>query len=77
MYESKESSQLGGAMWYSVRMKFLHIFSRSAASGQFTQPADKSVVKNVAREALRKYEKTFVDLARYDRGEKPSVSVSR
>lgn len=28
-----------------------------------------AVVKKVAADALKKYEKTFVDLARYDRGE--------
>ena len=31
----------------------------------------------VARAALNKYEKTFADLARYDRGETPIVSILR
>jgi hypothetical protein len=45
--------------------------------GKSASATNRSAVKQVAREAIKKYEKTFVDLARYDRGEKPSVSVSR
>ena len=38
--------------------------------------ASDAVVKHVADQALVKYEKTFRDLARYDRGEKILTSVS-
>jgi hypothetical protein len=36
--------------------------------------AKEPVVKEAARQALRKYEKTFIDLARYDRGETIRIS---
>jgi hypothetical protein len=43
------------------------MWRRSAAPAQQAQP---QAVKRAAREALERYEKTFIDLARYDRGER-------
>ena len=53
-------------------MKISRFFSSKTKA-----PRKQTGVKQVARFAIKKYEKTFIDLARYDRGEKPSVSVSK
>ena len=54
---------------------FFGFFGRNTSdSSQAPQP---QVVKQAAREALKQYEKTFIDLARYDRGETPLVSIPR
>lgn len=50
-------------------MKLIPAFGRK--SRQSRKPVD---VKQAARYAMKKYKKTFVDLARYDRGETISVS---
>ncbi|HZS53845.1 MAG TPA: hypothetical protein VFA65_05545 [Bryobacteraceae bacterium] len=57
-------------------MNLSDFFKRKPARQKETR-ANRPAVKEAAREALRKYEKTFVDLARYDRGEQSFRPVSR
>jgi hypothetical protein len=55
-------------VWYTNPMSWFTFFGVRRTPR--TNKAQPHAVKQAAREALKRYEKTFIDLARYDRGER-------
>ena len=57
--------------------KLLDFFLRFGGQGEGGFLIGKKDVDTTARKTIQEYKKTFVDLARYDRGERVSNQVSR
>jgi len=58
-------------------MKFYFLGNNSDKKATSKSVAKKAAVKRAASGALIRYDKTFKDLARYDRGERLSIRISR
>ena len=58
-------------------MKFNFLGKGADKKGTSKSVAKKAAVKRAASGALIRYDKTFKDLARYDRGEQLSIRISR
>lgn len=58
-------------------MKFLSRILGFGVKPHKSTESRTTAVTQVAGAALKRYEKTFADLARYDRGEKPLISLPR